>query len=438
MDRVNSSQARQLHSRDADADAQAEAAQSSKHSTKAGDPRAGTPTHDAATTHDAAPNPLSTPAKAGYATALSTLSDLSRRYPEAGVNPRALAQTFAGKQAKPELVRLQAAQRFVQAALANQPQLAGRLLTDLHLRHLPAPLQALVKQASHGASGAAGYAQGEALCRQLKSFSAEQIKDIQGMTAAGTPLAEAIAEERRELQRKPDFVPAPTLKRQVQQPLRQAAALRARADATGKVIHSHWQKTPDMSRAAEAQTAALALATLPSRVEGAAAALGSRLSTAELKGAVRQAQQVVELARGDITRLQVRTSAAHRQAIDTLSRFREAHTTYVAAMSSSPPDTLRAAPALQTMQLELKQLEPQSKQYLELNKQLRAQHAQFDDLLEHIVEETAIMAISAGLGKAALGGMGGHGMHSVVGGGVSETFHRAKQLHAALVGKASH
>src|SRR5690606_4561035 len=161
----------------------------------------------------------------------------------------------------------------------------------------------------------------------------------------------------------------------------------------GKVLYSNWQKLPTMSRAAEAQTSALAVATFPSRLEGAAAALGSRLSADELKGAVRQAEQSAELARGEITRLQDKTRAAYKQATDTLARFRTAHSSYTTAMSAAPPDTLRAGPALQTMQAELKQLEPQSKQYLALSKQLAAKHTEFDQLLVHIVKETAIMAV---------------------------------------------
>lgn len=429
MDRVNSSQARQL-ARDVDEDPRAEATKSSQK------PSSSDAAHSPAGP-EVAPNPLIKPAKAGYATALTTLSDLTRRYPEAGLNPRALAQGFAGKQIKPEQVRLQATQSFVKAALAAQPRLADRLLADLHIKHLPAGAQALAKQATLGAAGAQGYARGEALCRQLRGFNAEQIKDIQGMTAAGAPLAEAIAEERRELQRKPDFTPAPTLRRQVQQPLRQAAQLRARADATGKVLYSNWQKLPTMSRAAEAQTSALAVATFPSRLEGAVAALGHRLSAAELKGAVRQAEQSVELAQGEITRLQDKTRAAYKQATDTLARFRTAHSTYTSAMTATPADTLRAAPALRAMQAELKQLEPESKQYLALSKQLAAKHAEFDHLLVHIVKETAIMAISAGLGRAALSGLHGRGVHSLVGGGVSETLHHAEQLYSVVTGDRS-
>jgi len=429
MDRVNSSQARQL-SRDLEEDAPAEAAKTAERTSKRS---AGA----AAATHDAAPNPLITPARAGYATALSTLSDLTRRYPEAGLNPRALAQGFAGKQIKPEQVRLQATQSFVKAALAAQPRLASRLLADLHVKHLPPGAQALIRRDAQAATGSAGYARGEALCRQLRGFTAEQLKDIQGMAAAGAPLAEAIAEERRELQRKPDFIAAPTLKRQAQQPLRQAAQLRARADATGKVLYSNWQKLPTMSRAAEAQTSALAVATFPSRLEGAAAALGSRLSADELKGAVRQAEQSAELARGEITRLQDKTRAAYKQATDTLARFRTAHSSYTTAMSAAPPDTLRAGPALQTMQAELKQLEPQSKQYLALSKQLAAKHTEFDQLLVHIVKETAIMAVSSGLGRAALAGLQGRAMHSMVGGGLSETLHHGEQLYNAVTSDRS-
>ncbi len=272
-------------------------------------------------------------------TASATLTGLQSRYPEAGVDVQRIVSALASHGGSAASVRLKATQQFVQAALKSNPSLGGRFLEDMHLKHMPAGVRALVQQGTAGQSGASLYSAGLKLANQLNGLKGAELQRVTEL-AKTKPLQAAMSEvltARSASRAAPVAQAKPAISPEAAEMLKTMKHHHAAAVDFKQGLARNFSKLNELSRGAELGWALMGHVGLPSQLPGAGMhAVSGDLEPA--KGIWRQMTATNEMARGVRSERVEAAKGAYGRAMVAVDRYIQAIEAYQKALSQTPVD----------------------------------------------------------------------------------------------------
>ncbi|MCB9590872.1 MAG: hypothetical protein H6718_36040 [Polyangiaceae bacterium] len=333
---------------------------------------------------------------------------------------------------------LAATQAFVQKTLASHPERATQLLQQYHLKHESAAVRQLVEQGIARHSGKELYDRGCRLIRELRGFSQEQLKDITGMVKAGTPLGEAIRQERAELKLPVAFVAPKSVKSQAQAPIARAQSLAKRAASERAKIANAWRQLSHITRGAEAYLGGTKALLLVPKAFKEGLATAEKPSTEPFDRFAHDVHVTGQYLTGQVTDLQRRTDVAYLKVVSTLNAIQVAYEEMAGALSKAPPDTLAANAAQKRAESAAKGVDKQVADFRDLASQYAAANKEFDHQVVHTALEVLESAVAAGIGMALGSGSAAHGAGELS--RAARVAHVVKEVgeHAAFDGMMAH
>ncbi|MBX3182872.1 MAG: hypothetical protein KIT72_18235 [Polyangiaceae bacterium] len=272
-------------------------------------------------------------------TTSATLTGLQGRYPDAGVDVQRIASALASHSGSAASVRLKATQQFVQAALKSNPSLGGRFLEDMHLKHMPPGVRALVQQATVGQSGASLYNAGVRLANQLNGLKGAQLQRVTELVKT-KPLQAAINEvltARSASRATPMAKAMPAIPTQVAAVMKILKAEHAAVVGIKESLARHFAVLPKLSRGLEVGMAVGSHLVMPAQLPGA---LGHALdgNLAPAKSLWKQFQGTYEMGRGMHSARLEAARSAYAAAVTAIDRYTRAIEAYQKLLSRAPID----------------------------------------------------------------------------------------------------